>query len=56
VEGCIGRNQTEPSDLNRKNPIAVGSVRSYPRVKPLVNRGEGPKIDLDRPNDEDHVS
>jgi hypothetical protein len=56
VEECTGRSQSEPSDLGWKNPTAVGSARSYPRVKTPVYRGENPGTDLSRPIDKGHVS
>jgi hypothetical protein len=39
-----------------ENPIAVGFVRRYPRVKPPVNRDERPEIDLDHPSNGGHLS
>jgi hypothetical protein len=39
-----------------ENPIVVGSVRKYPRVKPLVDKGEIPEIDLGHPIKGGHVS
>ena len=39
-----------------ENPTAIGFVRRYLRVKPPVNKGEIPEIDLDLPIKGGHVS